>query len=76
MRPRHWKQVLRHATAPFALMGRGGTFDPTLLEDLTFGQLLEMNLHCEFIKPGANFVWPTGGIEFSSMPLSNNFSQL
>lgn len=45
MRPRHWKQVLRYASMPSHLLGRGGTFDPALLEELTFGQLLEMNLH-------------------------------
>ena len=45
MRPRHWKQVLRYASTPSHLLGRMGTFEPSLLDKLTFGQLLEMNLH-------------------------------
>ena len=52
MRPRHWKQVLRYtATDPSPLLGRGGTFDPTLLDKLTFGQLLSMKLHSESYPP-------------------------
>ena len=49
MRPRHWKQVLRFAKGggPMHLLGRGGAFDPSVLEELTFGQLLDMGLHRE-----------------------------
>lgn len=48
MRARHWKQVLRFAKGgPVHLLGRGGTFDPSVLEELTFGQLLDMGLHSE-----------------------------
>ena len=44
MRPRHWKQVLRYTTTDLSpLLGRGGTFDLTLLDKLTFGQLLSKN---------------------------------
>ena len=50
MRPRHWKQVLRYASGgPTHLLSRGGSFDITLLEELTFGQMLEMQLHSKFI---------------------------
>ena len=46
MRARHWKQVLRFAKGGSVhLLGRGGTFDPSVLEELTFGQLLDMGLH-------------------------------
>ena len=46
MRPRHWKQVLKFARSSFthSLM-KGGSFDVSLLEELTFGQLLDMELH-------------------------------
>ena len=48
MRARHWKQVLRFAKGgSIHLLGRGGTFDPSTLEELTFGQLLDMGLHSE-----------------------------
>ena len=48
MRARHWKQVLRFAKGGSVhLLGRGGTFDPSILEELTFGQLLDMGLHSE-----------------------------
>lgn len=49
MRPRHWKQVLRFAKGggPMHLLSRGGAFDPSVLEELTFGQLLDMGLHRE-----------------------------
>ena len=48
MRARHWKQVLRFAKGGSVhLLGRGGTFDPSVLEELTFGQLLDMGLHSE-----------------------------
>ncbi len=51
MRARHWKQVLRYATTGHThLLGRGGAFDPASLEDLTFGQLLDLGLHCELLK--------------------------
>ena len=50
MRARHWKQVLRFAKGGYIhLLGRGGTFDPSVVEELTFGQLLDMGLHSEFI---------------------------
>ena len=51
MRPRHWKQVLRLAKGggPVHLLGRGGAFDPSSLEDLSLGQLLGLGLHREFI---------------------------
>lgn len=51
MRPRHWKQVLRFAKGgPVHLLNRGGAFDPNILEELTFGQLLDMGLQREFTK--------------------------
>ena len=37
--------MIRYASRSSHLLGRGGTFDPSLLEELTFGQLLQMNLH-------------------------------
>ena len=46
MRPRHWKQVLRFAkSGPVHLLGRSGAFDLEILDELTFGQLLDMELH-------------------------------
>ncbi len=51
MRPRHWKQVLRYAsTGHTILLGRGGAFDPALLGEMTFGQLLDLELHCELFN--------------------------
>ena len=48
MRARHWKQVLRFAKGgPVHLLGRGGTLDPSVLEELSFGQLMDMGLHSE-----------------------------
>ena len=48
MRPRHWKQVLKLARSSTShFLSRGGTFDVSLLEELTFGQFLDMTLHGE-----------------------------
>ncbi len=48
MRPRHWKQVLKLARSGTSHhLSRGGTFDVSLLEELTFGQFLDMALHGE-----------------------------
>lgn len=51
MRPRHWKQVLKLARSGTShFLSRGGTFDVSLLEELTFGQFLDMTLHGECFK--------------------------
>ena len=51
MRPRHWKQVLHFAkSGPVHLLGRSGAFDPEILDELTFGQLLDLGLHSELTE--------------------------
>ncbi len=48
MRPRHWKQLLKLAPSGTThMLSRGGVFDISALEELTFRQLLDMRLHGE-----------------------------
>ena len=49
IRPRHWKQVLRHAfpssLSSSNLVSRGGGLDSSALEQLTLRQLMALQLH-------------------------------